>query len=406
MKPKILIYERGAWLPFAQALSKDATVLLFTEFREIANVSRNALVGRDVPGIQRVDSFWKHIDDVDVLAFPDIGDGDMQTWLRKRGYHVWGCGDADMIENDRGEFKRLLAENGMAVGPYVHLVGLDALEAELEQHDDRYVKTSFWRGDLETYHHITWEMTRPWFDDLTSRLGPQGESMEFLVEEPIKAVELGYDGFCIDGKFPQHAAYGLEIKDSAYLGRSCLYEDLPVCLQEANEGIAEALKVLGMRGNYSSEVRICDDGTFYLTDPTTRCPSPPIGAMSKWITNWAQIVVQGAHGFCYEPKYAAEYACEIEMQTQALTHHFVALDIPEGVVDSVRLRRACVVDDRYWCIPHPWLEIAGSAVGLGSTAEEAIDAAVAKQAAEKGGRGGLDPARYGDWEIKGLTSDF
>lgn len=25
---------------------------------------------------------------------------------------------------------------------------------------------------------------------------------------------------------------------------------------------------------------------------------------------------------------------------------------------------------------------------------------------ERGGRGGLDPARYGDWEVKGLTSDF
>ena len=36
----------------------------------------------------------------------------------------------------------------------------------------------------------------------------------------------------------------------------------------------------------------------------------------------------------------------------------------------------------------------------------AIDDAAAKQPAEKGGRGGLDPARYGDWEIKGLTSDF
>jgi len=22
------------------------------------------------------------------------------------------------------------------------------------------------------------------------------------------------------------------------------------------------------------------------------------------------------------------------------------------------------------------------------------------------GRGGLDPARYGDWEVKGITSDF
>ena len=26
--------------------------------------------------------------------------------------------------------------------------------------------------------------------------------------------------------------------------------------------------------------------------------------------------------------------------------------------------------------------------------------------AEVGGRGGLDPARYGDWEIKGLAVDF
>jgi hypothetical protein len=25
---------------------------------------------------------------------------------------------------------------------------------------------------------------------------------------------------------------------------------------------------------------------------------------------------------------------------------------------------------------------------------------------ESGGRGGLDPTRYGDWEVNGLTSDF
>lgn len=28
------------------------------------------------------------------------------------------------------------------------------------------------------------------------------------------------------------------------------------------------------------------------------------------------------------------------------------------------------------------------------------------EAREIGGRGGLDPARYGDWEIKGIASDF
>ena len=35
-----------------------------------------------------------------------------------------------------------------------------------------------------------------------------------------------------------------------------------------------------------------------------------------------------------------------------------------------------------------------------------IDAKAASLPAEKGGRGGLEPGRYGDWEIKGLTADF
>ncbi|WP_293860252.1 DUF1674 domain-containing protein [uncultured Alsobacter sp.] len=38
----------------------------------------------------------------------------------------------------------------------------------------------------------------------------------------------------------------------------------------------------------------------------------------------------------------------------------------------------------------------------------AVDAHAAELAGrpEKDGRGGLEPVRYGDWEIKGLTSDF
>ena len=30
----------------------------------------------------------------------------------------------------------------------------------------------------------------------------------------------------------------------------------------------------------------------------------------------------------------------------------------------------------------------------------------AEQPAERNGRGGLDPVRYGDWEVKGIASDF
>ncbi|WP_404401185.1 DUF1674 domain-containing protein [Pelagibacterium halotolerans] len=35
-----------------------------------------------------------------------------------------------------------------------------------------------------------------------------------------------------------------------------------------------------------------------------------------------------------------------------------------------------------------------------------IDARTEAAPREVDGRGGLDPARYGDWEVKGISSDF
>jgi hypothetical protein len=54
----------------------------------------------------------------------------------------------------------------------------------------------------------------------------------------------------------------------------------------------------------------------------------------------------------------------------------------------------------------PVSEAARRALAEAEARRREIDAKIAAQPKEKGGRGGLDPARYGDWEIKGLTSDF
>jgi hypothetical protein len=53
---------------------------------------------------------------------------------------------------------------------------------------------------------------------------------------------------------------------------------------------------------------------------------------------------------------------------------------------------------------------------LPPAAERALSEAAARRAArerdavppapEQGGREGLDPVRYGDWEVKGIASDF
>ncbi|WP_026790790.1 DUF1674 domain-containing protein [Pleomorphomonas oryzae] len=39
-------------------------------------------------------------------------------------------------------------------------------------------------------------------------------------------------------------------------------------------------------------------------------------------------------------------------------------------------------------------------------AEERRRAAAEIRPKEIGGRGGLEPARYGDWEVKGIAADF
>lgn len=51
---------------------------------------------------------------------------------------------------------------------------------------------------------------------------------------------------------------------------------------------------------------------------------------------------------------------------------------------------------------------------LTPAAQRALEEAEARRRAsagtprpeERGGRGGLDPARFGDWEVKGIASDF
>jgi len=36
----------------------------------------------------------------------------------------------------------------------------------------------------------------------------------------------------------------------------------------------------------------------------------------------------------------------------------------------------------------------------------ALEARIAAMPPERGGRGGQEPVRYGDWEVKGLATDF
>jgi hypothetical protein len=57
-------------------------------------------------------------------------------------------------------------------------------------------------------------------------------------------------------------------------------------------------------------------------------------------------------------------------------------------------------------LPRILTEAARRALAEAEARRREYDAAEADLPVEKGGRGGRDPARYGDWEVKGRASDF
>ncbi|UJQ93639.1 DUF1674 domain-containing protein [Mariluticola halotolerans] len=54
----------------------------------------------------------------------------------------------------------------------------------------------------------------------------------------------------------------------------------------------------------------------------------------------------------------------------------------------------------------PAPEVAAKALAEARARRAEIDAKTSDTPKEIAGRGGLDPARYGDWEVKGISSDF
>jgi len=66
-----------------------------------------------------------------------------------------------------------------------------------------------------------------------------------------------------------------------------------------------------------------------------------------------------------------------------------------------------VPDTQEPATPRPPLTAAAQrALAEAQARRKAIDERAASLPPEVDGRGGLEPNRYGDWEIKGITADF
>jgi hypothetical protein len=371
-----LVWDNGIFTAMAVTLAQTfGRVLYYVPWTSGMPKSNALLIGEGIEGVERIKSPWGYFDDVDIWIFPDVYEGDLQEFLVGRGKRVWGCRGGGELEIDRPSSKELSKELGIDIGPYKVIFGLDALRKHLKAHKDQWVKISGTRGDMETFGAKEYAHVEPRLDELEHNLGALKKIMEFTVEKGIPdAIETGYDGVCIDGKFPKNAMTGVEVKDEAYLMKTVRWSELPEPVRRVNELLAPALKRYGYRGFISTEVRCTDDGKAYLIDPCCRAGSPPNELYQVMIENLAEVIWYGAEGIVIEPEFRAKWGAEVLLISDWADKNWMHVTFPEEVRENVKLRNFCLIEGEYYVIPQ-WTGCAeiGAVVAMGDTAEQAIE---------------------------------
>ena len=101
-----LVYDHGLFVELAARLARDfGRVYYYNPWQSNYPKESAALVGKDLDGVIVENPLDKNvfelISTVDIVIFPDVHDGGLQTYLRGQGVKVWGSGEGEILELDR-----------------------------------------------------------------------------------------------------------------------------------------------------------------------------------------------------------------------------------------------------------------------------------------------------------------
>lgn len=347
---------------------KVARSLYYSPFETEYRDARKCVIGTGLANVERVDEWQEMIGEIDLFIFPDIGYGGLQRYLRSIGKAVWGGNGASDLELYRTRFMEKLGQLGLPVAPSKVIKGLTALSDHLKTVEDRWIKVNRFRENMETWHHKTYAHSEPILEWLAVEFGGVAEHVVFVVQEPIEhAAEIGYDGWNIDGQFPEASFQGYEKKNQLYLGTWLEADQMPDEVKNVNEALAPYLKDIGYRSFLATEIR----NEFFI-DPTFRMAGQTQEHLLETCTNLPEIIWAGANGQVVQPKFEAKFAAEGTLHYTAGTDHWMVLRVPEEVKKWVKLYGYCEVDGVCHFPPRKNDEL-GVVIGNGNTVLEAID---------------------------------
>ena len=370
----VLVYDYGLFTCLAKTLSQYfEKVYYYYPCRSKYPKYNEKYVGTGFTEFEVVESFANVKDNVDLFIFPDIYDGDIQLELEAEGKLVWGSRMSEELEIYRWEFRKFLEEVGLPTIPAVLIKGTDKLKEHLKDKENKWIKLAVqMRGTSDTFHYINQKLSEPLIDELALKLGAIRNDVEFVVEDNVEADEVGYDGYCINGKFPPIGWQGVEVKEKAYFGSARRYNNLDKNVKFVNEKIASELEKYEHKGNISTEIRVTKKESFFI-DATQRFAFPPTLALFESISNLGEILIEGAAGNIVAQELEGQYIVQANIFSEWAEDHWLPVYFPKEIDRYVKLFNSCKIDGVYNIIPmtEKWAMI-GCVVANGKTPEEAI----------------------------------
>ena len=386
---RILIADYGLNIYIAEILRESyEKVYYFNPGRASFPTSHKAMIGRGIEGIEKVHfmDFYKYVDKADIIAFLDLFFTGDQYYLRKNKYRVYGAGDAEELEVDRAEFKKVLAEYKLPVIPTEPITGYDKFLAYMKNQESKFIKFSCYRGDSETHHWTNYEESRNWIRYLAHKLGDRAEIAQFLIEDEVKGdCEPGYDGWIIDDKFSPWGGIGYEVKDEGIIEKVYRNEVLPKIVKNVNDKLSPYFAKKKYRGNYSAEMRIDKKGIAWYNDATCRIASPAGEVMSDLFRDdYAQMIWDIAEGTVPKMKPKAKYGVQLMLHSEWYRSEWLTVSYPKEIEQWVKLRNKCIIKGAINCIPQDNVTTVGTVTAIGNTIDEAINLCIERANQVKG----------------------
>jgi hypothetical protein len=376
LKDKVaLVYDYGSFIELAiRLIGHFKEVMYYAPYKNDYIKSSKWRIGTGIPGLTRVENFFDVIDDVDIFIFPDINDGDLQEDLVSRGKRVFGSKHGDELETKRLDAKEYFKKEGFDTNKAWEVVGLDNLKKELKDKKDLYIKIDKFRGNFETKHFEDYDLQLNWFRELEHELGDEAPYIKFIIEEPIhNVVEVGYDGFSIDGKFPTKSIFGYEIKDCGYACTVKMYDDLPQSIKDTNLSIGKVLADARYRNFFSCENRV-NLKENYILDVCCRRGMPPGDLLDEMILNLPELIWFGSEGIMIEPIIEAKFGVEVMTYSEFAKDNFLTVKFPNKRRKNMKFKNLAIIGGEYCIVPvERKADDIGGIVAWDNTLEGAIE---------------------------------